>query len=53
MLNVAGPAQQLYKVLVVGDDQELEVTLPGAALDDSGRVWDSDNVGQDLPKVFL
>lgn len=37
MLNVAGPPQQLHKVLVVGDDQQLEVTLAGAALNDSGE----------------
>lgn len=43
MLDVAGAAQQLHKVLVVGDDQELEVPLPGAALDDSGRGADSEN----------
>lgn len=35
MLDVAGAAQQLHKVLVVGDDQQLEVPLAGAALDDS------------------
>lgn len=44
VLDVAGPAQQLHKVLVVGDDQELEVPLSGAALDDSGRGSDSENV---------
>lgn len=37
MLDVAGPAQQLHEVLVVGDDQQLEVPLSGAALDDPGR----------------
>lgn len=35
VLDVAGAAQQLHKVLVVGDDQQLEVPLSGAALDDS------------------
>lgn len=35
VLDVAGAAQQLHKVLVVGDDQQLEVPLAGAALDDS------------------
>ena len=34
VLHVAGAAQQLHKVLVVGDDQQLEVALAGAALDD-------------------
>lgn len=34
VLDVAGAAQQLHKVLVVGDDQQLEVALPGATLDD-------------------
>lgn len=44
MLDVAGPAQQLHKVLVVGDDQELEVSLSGAALDDSGKASEADTV---------
>lgn len=34
VLDVAGAAQQLHKVLVVGDDQQLEVALAGATLDD-------------------
>lgn len=46
MLDVAGPAQQLHKVLVVGDDQELEVPLSGAALDDSGRAFRFTECGQ-------
>lgn len=37
MLDVAGPPQQLHKVLVVGDDQQLEVTLARATLNDSGE----------------
>jgi len=36
VLDVAGAAQQLHEVLVVGDDQQLEVALARAALDDSG-----------------
>ena len=36
MLDVAGPSEQLHEVLVVCDDQQLEVTLAGATLDDSG-----------------
>lgn len=36
MLDVAGPPQQLHKVLVVGDDQQLEVPLTRATLNDSG-----------------
>lgn len=52
MLDVAGAAQQLHKVLVVGDDQELEVPLSGAALDDSGRASDSEKAS-DLPKMVL
>lgn len=34
MLDVAGPPQQLHKVLIVGDDQQLEVTLARAILND-------------------
>lgn len=34
VLDVAGATQQLHKVLVVGDDQQLEVALAGATLDD-------------------
>lgn len=37
VLDVAGSPQQLHKVLVVGDDQQLEVALARAALDDSGE----------------
>lgn len=37
MLDVAGPPQQLHEVLVMGDDQQLEVTLEGASFDDSGE----------------
>lgn len=37
MLDVAGPPQQLHKVLVVGDDQQLEVALARATLNDSGE----------------
>lgn len=37
VLDVAGPSKQLHEVLVVGDDQQLEVTLAGATLDDSGE----------------
>lgn len=37
MFNVAGPPQELHKVLVVGDDQQLEVPLARATLNDSGR----------------
>lgn len=37
VLDVAGPAQQLHKVLVVGDDQQLEVPLARAALYDPGE----------------
>lgn len=47
VLNVAGTAQQLHKVLVVGDDQQLEVALSRAALDDSGN----QRTGSDLPKT--
>ena len=36
VLHVAGASQQLHKVLVVSDDQQLEVALAGAALDDPG-----------------
>lgn len=40
VLDVAGTSQQLHKVLVVGDDQQLEVSLARAALDDSdGREY--------------
>lgn len=35
MFDVAGPPKQLYKVLVMGDDQQLEVALAGATLNDS------------------
>ena len=34
VLDVAGAAQQLHKVLVVGDDEQLEVTLARATLND-------------------
>ena len=34
MLHIVGPPQELHKVFVVGDDEELEVALFGAALDD-------------------
>lgn len=34
VLDVAGATQKLHKVLVVGDDQQLEVALAGATLDD-------------------
>lgn len=37
MFNVAGPPQQLHKVLIVGDDQQLEVTLARATLNDPGE----------------
>ena len=37
MLDVAGPPQQLHEVLVVGDDQQLEVTLARATLNDPGE----------------
>lgn len=37
MLDVAGPPKEFHKVLVVGDDQQLEVALAGAVLDDSGE----------------
>ena len=37
VLDVAGPPQQLHEVLVMGDDQQLEVTLAGATFDDSGE----------------
>lgn len=37
VLDVAGPPQQLHEVLVMGDDQQLEVTLEGASFDDSGE----------------
>lgn len=37
VLDVTGASQQLHKVLVVGDDQQLEVTLPGAAFNDSAQ----------------
>ncbi len=36
VLDVAGSPKQLHKVLVVGDDQQLEVALARAALNDSG-----------------
>lgn len=35
VFDVAGPPQQLHEVLVVGDDQQLEVTLARATLNDS------------------
>lgn len=41
VLDVAGATQQLHEILVVGDDQELEVPLSRATLDDSGRVLGS------------
>lgn len=37
VLDVAGPPQQLHKVLVVGDDQQLEVSLARATLNDPGE----------------
>lgn len=37
MLDVARPSQQLHKVLVMSDDKQLEVTLTGAAFNDSGE----------------
>lgn len=37
VFNVAGPPQQLHKVLIMGDDQQLEVTLTRATLNDSGQ----------------
>lgn len=37
VLDVARAAQQLHKVFVVGDDQQLEVALARATLDDSGE----------------
>lgn len=44
VLDVAGATQQLHKILVVSDDQELEVPLSRATLDDSGRVSVSDAI---------
>lgn len=35
MFNVAGSPEQLHKVLVVSDDQQLEVALVRATLNDS------------------
>lgn len=37
VLDVAGATEQLHKVLVVGDDQQLEVALAGTTLDDPAR----------------
>lgn len=37
MLHVVGATQKLHKVLVMGDDEQLEVTLPRATLDDSAK----------------
>lgn len=37
MFDVAGPAQQLHKVFIVGDDEQLEVSLARAILDDSAE----------------
>lgn len=35
MFNVAGSPEQLHKVFVVSDDQQLEVALARATLNDS------------------
>lgn len=35
VFDVAGPPQKLHKVLVMGDDQKLEITLARAALNNS------------------
>lgn len=35
MLHVVGAPQELHKILVMGDDEQLEVTLSRATLDDS------------------
>lgn len=35
VFNVVGTSQELHKVLVMGDDEQLEVALARAALDDS------------------
>lgn len=35
MFDVAGPSQQLHKVLIVSDDKQLEVTLTRTTLDDA------------------
>lgn len=53
MLDVAGATQQLHKVLVVGDDQELEVPLSRATLDDSGRESGSAVIRSAAPKDLL
>lgn len=37
MLDAPGPNQQLHKVLVMSDDQQLEVTLLRASPDDPGE----------------
>lgn len=53
VLDVAGATQQLHKVLVVGDDQQLEVPLSRATLDDSGRESGSAARRSPAPKVPL
>lgn len=35
VLHIVGATQELHKILIVGDDEQLEVTLPRATLDDS------------------
>lgn len=37
VFDVAGATEQLHKVLVMGDDQQLEVALAGATLDYPAR----------------
>lgn len=37
VFNVAGPAQQLHKVFIVCDDEQLEVSLARAILNDSAK----------------
>ena len=37
VFDVTRPPQQIHKILIVGDDQQLEVTLTRATLNDSGE----------------
>lgn len=51
MLDVAGASQQLYEILVMGDDQQLEVTLTRATFNDSGESEQEEIEDMKLNKV--
>lgn len=37
MLHIVGSSQELYKILVMGDDKQLEVALTRTTFDNSAR----------------